>query len=146
LIHYVQSFRNDYPAVTDPELNALDKTYSLSAGVKQPNQIPVRTAEELVIKDYKTMDDEQKKISGEIKNGNEEGAVIFKKISSNIDESVRILLSNARWNENENEFVNLITTEPVYNGFKTNVYQLSSQDISTVYQYLKKIFRSYKAS
>jgi mono/diheme cytochrome c family protein len=145
LIHYVQTFRNDYPAVTDADLSDLDKTYSLSSGVKQPNQIPVRIAEELVTKDYKAKDDEQKKISSEIKNGNEGGAVIFKKISSNLDESVRTLLSNTRWNENESEFVNLITTEPVYNGFKTNVYQLSSQDISTVYQYLKKIFGSYKA-
>jgi mono/diheme cytochrome c family protein len=140
LVHYVQSFRNDYPVITDAELSALDKTYSLSAGAKQPNQIPVKAAEELVIKDHKEMDDVQKNISGKIKNGNEEGAVIFKKISLNIDESVQILLSNTRWNENENEFVNLITTEPVYNGFKTNVYQLSSQEISTVYQYLKKIF------
>jgi mono/diheme cytochrome c family protein len=146
LIHYVQSFRNDYPPVTEEDLDQLDKIYSLSKGVKQPNQIPVKRAEELVVNEYQPVGNEVNKITDEIKNDKkDEGALIFKQITNNSDKAVRSLLVSKQWNENETEFVNLMTTDPVYNGFKTDVYRLSSQEISTVFQYLKKLIGSYRA-
>ena len=144
LIHFIQSLRNDYPKCTDADLKELDKTYSLSSGVKTPNQIPVKLAEEKVINDNKAFEDKVKAISSSVEKDNSECAMLFKKISVNISKSIRTLLSNTRWNENESEFVNLIGTEQVYNGFNTKVYELSPQEITSVFQYLKNLFANYK--
>lgn len=144
LIHFVQSLRPDYPKPNDAELTELDKTYSLSAGVKQPNQIPVKLAEEKIIQEYKTSDERVKALTAAIESGKDSSAVLFKKITVDVSKAVRTLLANPRWNENEAEFVKLIGTEPVYNGFSTNSYLLSPQDAASVFQYLKNLFANLK--
>jgi len=145
IIHYIRTFIS-YPEITDAELTELDKTYSLSAGVKQPNQIPVKLAIEKVLHDYKPVEERVKKISENIKSDNSsEGAILFKKISKNVEKSVTTLISNQKWNENENELVKLIGNELIYNGFKTNVYELTPQQVTVLYLYLKNLFETNKA-
>jgi mono/diheme cytochrome c family protein len=144
IIHYIRTYTS-YPEITDAELTGLDKTYSLSAGVKQPNQIPIKMAIEKVLQEYKPVEERIKKISEIIKNDNSsEGAVLFKKISKNVEKSVTTLISNAKWNENENELVKLIGNELIYNGFKTNVYELTPQQVTVLYQYIKNLFETNK--
>jgi len=134
-----------YPEITDEELQQLDKTYSLSKGVKQPNQIPVSLAEKKVLQEYKPTEERIKKISEKIESDSvSEGALLFKKISTNIDKSVITLVSNLKWNENVNEFVRLIGNESVYNGFKTTVYELTPAQVSILYGYLKNLFETIK--
>ncbi|RPI15286.1 MAG: hypothetical protein EHM58_14435 [Ignavibacteriae bacterium] len=145
IIHFVQTFRTDYPPVNDAELTELDKTYSLMAGVKQPNQIPVKLAIEKVIQENKQIEDKVKILAASIQNNNtDSGAVIFKRITGNIPRALRALYSNQKWNENETEFVNFIGTEPVYSGFKTTVYELTPQDAASVFQFLKNLFANNK--
>ncbi len=144
LIYYIRTLAA-YPDVTTDELQQLDKTYSLSSGVKQPNQIPVKLAEEKVLQEYKPVEERVKKITGIIKSDNaSEGAMLFKKISTNIEKSVTTLVSNPKWNENEGEFVKLVSNESVYNGFKTNVYELTPAQVSALYGYLKSLFETNK--
>jgi mono/diheme cytochrome c family protein len=144
IIHYLRTFTS-YPEITDAELTELDKTYSLSSGVKQPNQIPVKLAIEKVLQDYKPVEERVKKISETIKGDNfSEGAILFKKISKNVEKSVTTLISNQRWNENENELVKLVGNELIYNGFKTNIYELTPAQVTVLYQYLKNLFEINK--
>ncbi|MGH2575418.1 MAG: c-type cytochrome [Ignavibacteria bacterium] len=146
LIHYIRTLRPDYPKESESELTELDKTYSLSAGFKQPNQIPVSLALEKVLSEYNPVEAKVNSIALSIENETKDtGAVIFKRISSNIQKSVRVLNSNTLWSENENEFVNLIETDPVYNGYKTTVYELSPQEVNAVYRYLRDLFSNYKS-
>jgi mono/diheme cytochrome c family protein len=145
LIHYVQSFRNDYPPVTDAELTELDKTYNLSAGVKLPNQIPVNLAAEKVIQENKPVEDKVKALTELIeKNNTDSAAIIFKRITNNISRALRVLYANQKWNENETEFVNFVGTEPIYSGFKTSVYELTPQETASVFQFLKNLISNNK--
>lgn len=140
LIHYIQSFRNDYPPVSDAEIAELDKTYHLSEGVKQPNQIPIKLAAEKVIQDNKLLEDKVNALTILIENNiTDSGAVIFKRVTYDIPNALRALYGNSRWNENESEFVNFIGTEPLYNGFKTNIYELTPQETASVFQFLKNL-------
>jgi mono/diheme cytochrome c family protein len=146
LIYYVQSFRNDYPPVTEAELKDLDKNYGLSAGVKQPNLIPVKIAMDKMIEEHKQQDSVMSNIASVIqKDTVSPGAAIYRNIAKDMQRSVISLFSNRNWNENENEFVTLIETEPLYNGFKTNVYELTPQQVDILYQYLSKLFSNIKA-
>jgi mono/diheme cytochrome c family protein len=144
LTHYIRTFAA-YPEITDAELQQLDKTYSLSSGVKQPNQIPVRLAMEKVLQEYKPVEEKIKKITEIIKSDNaSEGAMLFKKISDNTEKSVITLVSNTKWNENESELVKLIGNELIYNGFNTVVYELTPQQVTVLYRYLKNLFETNK--
>lgn len=146
LIYYVQSFRNDYLPVTEAELKDLDKTYGLSAGVKQPNQIPVKLAIEKMIEEHEQQDSIMFTIANVIqKDTVSPGAAIYRIIANDLQRSVISLFSNRKWNENENDFVTLIETEPLYNGFKTNVYELTPQQVDILYQYVNKLFSNIKA-
>ncbi len=144
IIHFIRTLIQ-YPEVTDAELIELDKTYSLSAGVKQPNQIPVKLAIEKVLLEYKPIEERVNKISETIKSDNlSEGAMLFKRISKNLEKSVTTLVSSSKWNENENELVKLIGNELMYNGFKTNVYELTPRQVTVLYRYLKNLFENNK--
>ncbi len=143
IIHFIRTLTS-YPEITDAELTELDKTYSLSAGVKQPNQIPVKLAIEKVLREYKPVEERIKKISETVNKDSSEGAVLFKKISKNVEKSVTTLVSSSKWNENENELVKLIGNGLMYNGFKTNVYELTPQQVTVLYQYLKNLFETNK--
>ncbi len=53
LIHFIRTLAK-YPEIKPDELIELDKTYSLSAGLKTPNQIPVKAAIEILISENDT--------------------------------------------------------------------------------------------
>jgi hypothetical protein len=136
----VQTFNTGYPPVNEAELAILDKTYGLSSGVKQPNQIPVKLAIELMIQENKGFDEKVKTLAVYVQNNNtDSGAVIFKRITNNIPRALRALMTNPIWNENETEFVNFVGTEPINNGFKTGVYELTPQETASVFQFLKSL-------
>jgi hypothetical protein len=144
IIHYIRTFAS-YPEITDAELSELDKTYSLSAGVKQPNQIPVKLAIEKTLQEYAPVEKRIKNISEAIiADNSSEGAILFKKISENVEKSVTTLVSNQKWNENENELVKLVGNELIYNGFKTGVYELTPQQVTVLYRYLINLFETNK--
>jgi len=145
IIHFIHTFSSSYPPITQAELVELDKFYSLSAGIKQPNQIPVSLAVEKIMQERRQLDESINKIAESINtNAGDQGAIIFRKISKSVKKSVITLVSNKKWNENEAELVKLIGTEPVYNGFKTTIYELNPQEVATLYQYLINLFENYK--
>lgn len=53
LIHFIRTLAK-YPEIKPEELVELDKIYSLSAGLKTPNQIPVKAAIEILISENDT--------------------------------------------------------------------------------------------
>ena len=145
IIQYIRTLNPGYPPVTEAELAEMDRTYSLSKGFKQPNQMPVSAALEKTLKEYDTV---QVKIASirmaldkEIK---DTAAVIFKGIVRDMQKALTVLAANPRWNESVNEFVHIIESDPVNSGYKTTVYGLSQSELNSVYLYLRKLF--YAAS
>ena len=141
LILYVRTFRNDYPPVDQNELKELDKTYSLSSGVKQPAQIPVKLAEEKLLSETIPVSDKIQRIKDIIINEkNDKSAILLKEISYDLNKSITALINYPKWNENENVFVNFVETAPLSKGFKPVVFNLNKEEWSQLYQYLKTIF------
>ena len=141
IIHYIRTFRNDFPAIDQNELKELDKTYSLSTGFKQPSQIPVKLASEKIISEDSLNAGKIKNIISKIETDKtSKGAEIFKRLSYNINRSVMSLSSYSKWNENETQFVKFVTTDPKSKGFKSSAVTLSSDEWSVLYQYVKGTF------
>lgn len=141
MIHYIRTFRNDYPAIEQNELKELDKTYSLSSGIKQPSQIPVKMAEEKIIKEdsisLAKIEGIIIKIKSDITN---KAAEKFNSIIFDLNRSLSAFASSKKWNENETQFVKFVTTDPKSKGFKSSIISLSSEDWNLLFSYIKSLF------
>jgi hypothetical protein len=143
LIHFIRRFNDDYPVDNPEELKSLDENYSLSSGSIQPGQIPIKTAIEKLAQEYFPVYEKIINLTSHIDNSNkEEGAEIFKRMSYDLSRSLVSLTSNTIWNDSENSFVNFVITEPNQKGFRASVNDLTSEEWSSVYLYLKSLFES----
>lgn len=143
LIHFMRTFRDDYPVDNPEELKSLDEKYSLSSGSIQPSQIPVKVAIEKLAQEYSPIKDKINNITSQIENStNKEGADIFKRMSYDLNRSLVSLTSNNNWNESESSFVKFVITEPNQKGFRASVNNLTSEEWSSVYLYLKSLLES----
>ena len=141
LILYIRTFKNDYPPIDQNEISTTDKIYSLSSGIKQPSQIPVRAAEEKLIEEYSSSKNKIDKITDAVlQEKTDMGAAIFRRISTDIRRSVTALHNNTSWNENEARFVKFITVNPESKGFRASLPDITSDDLTTVFIYLKSLF------
>lgn len=141
IIHYIRTFRSDYPAIEQNELKELDKDYSLSSGVRQPSQIPVSMAKEKMLNEDSVLILKSRNVIEKIKSdkGNK-SAEKFLSISFDLNRSVSSLMASKKWNENETQFVRFVTTDPKSKGFKSSVVSVSSEDWDLLYNYIKSLF------
>lgn len=141
LIMYMRTFNKDYPAVTEAQLKSIDSAYSLSKGIKLPNQIPVKLAGEKILSESKPLEDKLKIISSAIeKNTLDSGAVLFKNISLNVGKSVTVLSADTSWKSNEKAFLDFVMSNPINSGFRSNVYVLTSRELKIIQKYLVELF------
>ncbi|MGB9695867.1 MAG: c-type cytochrome [Ignavibacteria bacterium] len=139
LIHYIRTFA-EYPKITDTEVKEVDRTYGLSSGIKQPNQIPISLAVEKMIVD---ISDKQYKIDSVVnllRNDNSEAAKVIRQFSNDLNKFVISLFHYTRWNENETNFVNFITVDPKSKGVRPGVFiTLTKPELLMVFNYLKQL-------
>jgi mono/diheme cytochrome c family protein len=141
VIHYVRTFNNDFPKDSPEDLKALDIQYSLSAGIKQPNQIPVSSAIKILVNENSAKNEKLKILVEKIKNDKtEKGAEIFRNITLDMNRALLSLLSFGKWNENETQFVNFIGVNPIQKGFSSEAITLQKEEVSVVFRYLQKLF------
>jgi len=140
VIHYVRTFNNDFPKDSPEDLKALDIQYSLSAGVKQPNQIPVSSAIKILVNENSAKNEKINALIEKIKNDkSEKGAEIFRNITLDMNRALLSLLSFGKWNENETQFVNFIGVNPIQKGFSSEAISLQKEEVSLVFRYLQKL-------
>jgi len=145
IIDYLRTLNPNYPPIKQEDLKTLDQAYSLSLGVKQPNQIPLKEAIKRVLGEDKGRDSLINKISLDIAgNTTDAGAILFKSKVRNQVKAVNFLADNMKWNENKNDLVKLIMSDPYSAGFKTEIIGLSDDEWNQLYTYLKNTFSTIK--
>jgi hypothetical protein len=141
IILHIRTFLPDYPAIDRNETDAVDKAYSLSKGVKLPNRIPVKTAEEKIIAENELVNKKIETVTNTIINDKtEKGAGIFRNISFDIKRSVTVLANYPKWNENETALVKFLSVNPETKGFKNSVSSITQDDLSALFRYLNTLF------
>lgn len=145
IIEYIRDFNPAIPSTTEFDYQTLDAMYNLTKGSLEPNMIPVESAIEKMVAEY--VNGNQLQIDSVIAKINNDkdntDAQLFKRIVRNIDKALTSLMGNAKWNENENEFVNFIMTNPVQNGFRPEAISLSPDEWTRVYNYIKGLYSQY---
>lgn len=142
LIMYIRTFTPGYPPVTQVQIDSIDAVYSLTKGVKQPNQIPVKLAMEKILQQSLSVD---QKAAGMVRavqeNKSDTGAVILRSISKDLNKALIVLSLDSSWNNNASALVKIFDTNPVQNGFKARAsYMLSQQQLGVLHAYLRKLF------
>ncbi|HWA06439.1 MAG TPA: c-type cytochrome [Ignavibacteria bacterium] len=142
LIMYIRTFLPDYPPVTQVQLDSIDVTYSLTKGVKMPNQIPVKLAMEKILKQNAAID---QKVAAMVKQISESktdtAAIILKGITSNMTKALTVLAQDSSWNTNEMGLIKIFDNNPVQNGFKARAsYMLTQAQLTQLHAYLRRLF------
>jgi len=141
MIHYIRTFAPDFPVDSVSELLELEKTYNLSKGMQLPAQIPVKMALQKVVQESNA---EEKMVdqfceSMDEAARNDVGAKIAMAVSRNEQKIATVaLVAHGR---NLDEFIKIVSSDPVTIGFKPDVVRLTSQEWSALYSYLSKVNR-----
>lgn len=140
LAHYIrETFISDAPEDSETDLETLDLTYNLSAGQQLPAQIPVASAKRIIMTEHAALSTTVSDILEKVHAENDQGAVILKSISNDLNKSVSFLLNNNAWKISEQKFVDVITRNVNSNGFSRKVFNLRGDEWSLLYAYLNKI-------
>jgi len=141
IAHYIR--KNFIPSPdndSDADLQALDATYNLSAGLKLAAQIPVAKAERLLISEN---ENQVKKVNDAVvalnKLSGEAGYDVFNSVVKNKNVALSFLSKNGNWKQNENGFVDLVINNVNQNGFSAKVFSLSDNEWNTLYNFMIKL-------
>lgn len=142
LIMYIRTFLPDYPAVTQVQLDSIDQKYSLTKGVKMPNQIPVKLAMEKILQQNLTVDQKVANIVKIVKaNNTDSSAALLLGITSNLTKALTVLAQDSGWINNEAALIKIFDNNPVQNGFKARAsYMLSARQLTQLHDYLRRLF------
>lgn len=141
MIHYIRSFADDYPESTPEEIAMADRLYSISLGDSIPAQIPVALAIEKVIAEYsatKANIDDMLEYVGVF--DDRQGAKIFDLVSINKRRSLEMLSKSSDWRNNFTNFVDIINSNLLDNGFGSAASRLTNQQWATLHTFMAELF------
>lgn len=134
IIHYIRTF-SEFPLITDAQINNLNSTYNLSAGIVKPNNIPISKASYKVIEENNITNEYVQKMKEAIFNDSiSEGAKILKDYSYSIENVIISYLGLQ--DKSFNNFSNVIKIAPLSYGYKPSILQLSSEELKKLYDFI----------
>jgi mono/diheme cytochrome c family protein len=141
LAHYIRTnFIPNPDNDSDDDLQALDATFNLSAGLQLPAQIPVKSAEFLIIEENHSANTKVDTLLSEINNyKSENGYTVFTKVAKNKKTAMSFLVKNSGWRQNESSFINLVVNNINQNGFNGSVFILKNEEWSSLYSFMIKL-------
>lgn len=144
LIMYMRTFAQ-YPPITQTQIDSIDNQYSLTKGVKQPNQIPVKMAMDKILQEYSGIETKAGKMNEVISQADDSGAVMFRDITENQMKSLTLLSADTSWINNKARFVNIIASGSLNDGFKPRaLYILNESQINFLHNYLTNLYIASK--
>ena len=141
LAHYIRTnFIPGPDTDSDADLQALDATYNLSAGLKLAAQIPVKSASFILIKENQSAADKISSTLSSIKKyQTENGFGVFSKVVTDKKVALSFLTKNSGWKQNESTFINLIVNNVNQNGFNGSVFILKNDEWNSLYSLMLKL-------
>jgi mono/diheme cytochrome c family protein len=139
LIHYVRSFVTGHPVDAPQELQDLETTYQLSKGSNTAGQIPIRVAERNVIAEASPSVTRIAELAANMKEGSgNSGEELFVRLARDRRKALTALVQGVPGGSID-EFIKIVSTDPVQIGFKAEIVQLSSAQWATLFQYVNAL-------
>ncbi len=143
IIHYIHQeiMGGDYPENSQEELKSLEQKYSLAAGTKTANQIPVDSAVKYLAEEHQgAVEVILTKLEYMEAHSFEEGYSIFENVTNDRIKALKTLSESKLWIENINDFNEIIAASAPFNGFNTNALNLTEDKLMKLRDYLTKFF------
>ncbi|MCX6122394.1 MAG: cytochrome c [Ignavibacteriales bacterium] len=141
LIHYTRTLANNQPQDSPDELNQLDAAYQLSKGMNVTGQIPIKKAMQIVIKEDDPLIAKIQEIKRKMDASETVGAETLKLVSFNETKVIISALHMKNNVKNVDEFIRTVSSDPIHNGFKTNVILLSHDEWIELYRYIYSVIQ-----
>lgn len=142
IIHYVKTL-SEYDPVTDEQVKNMDRDFNLSEGTKTANQIPVEMAVKKIQQENQSR---QKRVDSLItidyRYDDYAGAEIFDQVVRNKKRVFSSFIASDFSRMNLKEFINIVSADPVTNGFDTKVVTLSGNEWRNLFTYVKKLMKN----
>ena len=136
LIHYVRSFTAGHPFDTPQELQGLETTYQLSKGSDTPGQIPIQVAERNVVAESSPSVARIAELAASMKEGSgNSGEELFVRLAGDKRKALTAMVQGAA-SGSVDQFIKVVSTDPIQIGLKAEVVQLSSAQWTALYQYV----------
>ncbi len=141
LAHYIRSeFIDDPPVDDEMDLSGLDILYDLSAGMKVAGQMPTESAMQFIIENHAQKFDKitaaVEVINTEI---NSKTSQLLNSVINDLPLALSALENSNKWQGSEDLFIKFLTTNVNQNGFNGKIFNLSSDEWNTLYNYLNNI-------
>lgn len=141
IIHYLNTLMKDIPSVTDDEFLTLDKNYNLSKGIVKPPQIPVKVAQEIIIKENQSFNNKINEIVDIVNKGDKDKFSVL--IRNTYDLRKALFTSFQLFNKqsSKEEFFNFLKFEVNKNGFSAGIFRLDSEGMDKLYALLNELYK-----
>ena len=141
LAHYIRSeFISDPPMDDEMDLLGLDILYDLSAGMKVAGQMPTESAMQLIAEEHVYKFDKISEAVEDINtNTGSKTSKLFKSVTDDLHLSLFALENSNKWRRSEDLFIKFLTANVNQNGFNGKIFNLSSNEWNTLYNYLNNI-------
>jgi len=141
LAHYIrQEFMKDAPLDSEDDLAALNSIYNLSLGMEIPAQISVAAAIEIISSENSQKENKLDEAMRTISNDrNKYPVTLLEIITDNEKLALSSLINSNNWQVDENAFVNFVVLNSNYNGFNSEILNLSDSDRNVLFNYLNQI-------
>ena len=140
LIHYVRTFAGGHPTDTREELQALETTYQLSKGSNIPGQIPVKKAAQFVVSENAPAVAAIAHLAEQTESARgAKGPELLDRVASDKRKVLSALIHNKPVPPDFDQFVRVVSSDPIQLGFKTEVVQLSPAEWSVLHQYIREL-------
>lgn len=138
MIHYIRTFA-DYPEITQQEVDEkLEPEYQLSAGVIDPNNIPINKSISIYSNEYLKEEELVISIVAVIQNDISDSAELLKNNSVDLNKTVSKFISS-EMKKSFQIFLDGISLDPYSVGLKNSMLLLDESKLRSVYNYLNRI-------
>ncbi len=134
LIHYVRTFAPGQPQDTPAELQQLDVTYQLSRGMNVAGQIPVRKAEQLIIREHQPEVAALEALVARTRTDRSPEAELFRQVARRPLRAI-VTLQQAGRLTSLDDFIKAVSASPVQDGFRADVDRLSAAEWATLHRF-----------
>ena len=139
LIHYIRTFADNFPELTEQEINELNNTYKLNETRVIPNHIPITKAIEIISNE--TDKNSQNNFTYFLTkiNSHDNFNLLVKNFVLNNQKFFNFLSNFRSWEESPEKFYKTLVANMNGIGISSDFININQSDLNTFYENLKKI-------
>ncbi|HSQ76562.1 MAG TPA: c-type cytochrome [Bacteroidota bacterium] len=138
LIHLIRTFHPAPPMDTQEEIAGLETTYQLAKGSMVAAQIPLRDAARHLIEEHARSVAAVSKDAPSLAAQGDPARVLFRRVTANPERVLTAMRSAKPRIAVLDDFVRLVTADPVQLGFRTSVNGLSREEWAALHGFVMK--------